>query len=50
MSKQKSVYENAELEVISFENSDIITKSIDESYGEPIKPPNSGDWDVGGWL
>ena len=47
---QKCVYEKAELAVLYFGAADIITASIDESYGEPVRPPNSGDWDVEGWL
>lgn len=50
MNNLKNVYEKAELEILFFGDADIITESIDESYGEPTRPPNSGDWDVGGWL
>ena len=51
MEKRRQTYEKAELEVVLFEFSDIVTASIldTDDKSEQTQAPSIGDWDAGGW-
>ena len=51
MKKLKEIYGEAEIEIIRFRFSDIVTTSIedDEDSEEEQTAPGSGDWDNKGW-
>ena len=51
MEKQRQKYGRAEVEIVLFEFSDIVTTSIvdTEDRNEQTQAPNLGDWDTGGW-
>ena len=48
---EKRTYEKAEVELVLFEFSDIVTASIldTEDKSEQAQAPGRGDWDAGGW-